>query len=372
MKVALVHEWFSKVAGSEKVVKELHSIWPNADIFSLVDFLSESDRKYLLDGARVHTSFIQSLPWARKHFRKYLLWFPIAIEQFDLSGYDLIISSSHAVAKGVITNADQTHICYCHTPMRYAWDLYHQYLKEANLTRGIKSIFAKWMLHYLRIWDYQTAQRVDYFIANSRFISQRIKKVYQRNALVIHPPVDVDGFELEEDKEDFYLAASRAVPYKRLDLIIETFKQLPDKKLIVVGDGKDLKKLSKQATENIEVKGYLPIEQLKIYMQKAKALVFAAEEDFGIIPVEAQACGTPVIAYGKGGSLETVVADKTGIFFEEQTIQSLTAAITLFEKQANGFDPKSIRAHAQQFSSSRFKVDIENAVLGFINKQPDS
>ena len=288
---------------------------------------------------------------------------PLAVEQFDLSDYDLIVSSSHAVAKGVLTGPDQLHISYLHSPIRYAWDLQHQYLRESNLNLGIKAFLVKWMLHKIRIWDYRTAAGVDYFVANSKFISRRIHKVYGCNSEVIYPPVDVTSFHMCEQKENFYFTASRIVPYKKMDLIVRAFSQMPGKKLVVIGDGPDMPKLRALATPNITLLGYQPFADLKRHMQQAKAFVFAAEEDFGITPVEAQACGTPVIAYGKGGSLETVVDSSdqtkaTGIWFREQTAESLIAAIHRFESLPSPISPHVCRAHAERFSNERFRKEF--------------
>ena len=356
MRVALVHDWFTVYAGAERVVEQILRVLPQADVYALVDFLKEEERGFL-QGKRAQVSFIQRLPKAQQRYRTYLPLMPLAIEQFDLRGYDLVISSSHAVAKGVITGPDQLHICYCHSPIRYAWDLQHEYLKESGLERGVKSWIARALLHYLRLWDSRTANGVDVFIANSRYIARRILKVYRRQAEVIYPPVDVEAFTLRQDKEDFYLTASRMVPYKRIDLIVEAFSQMPDKRLVVIGDGPEMPKVRAKAGPNVTLLGYQPFEVLRDYMQRAKAFVFAAEEDFGIAPVEAQACGTPVIAFGKGGATETVLAGETGVFFQDQNVSSLIKAIEEFEKLR--FDPLRVRKNAERFSSERFRREFE-------------
>lgn len=350
LKVALVCEWLITFAGSEKVAEAILSVFPQADVYALVDFLPEENRGWLR-GKEVHTTFIQKLPGARKHYKSYLPLMPLAIEQLDLSGYDLIISSSHAVAKGVLTGPDQVHISYVHSPIRYAWDLTHQYLREANLTRGVKSWLARIILHYMRIWDTRTANGVDAFVANSAFIARRIRKVYGREAKVIYPPVDVENFTCCEEKEDYYLTASRLVPYKRVKLIVEAFNAMPDKKLVVIGDGPDYESIRAIAGANIELLGYQPHEVLKEKMQHARAFVFAAEEDFGITPVEAQACGTPVIAYGRGGATETV-REETGLFFYEQSTASIQEAVQTFEKRS--YPPEKCRQNAERFSAERF------------------
>lgn len=361
MKVAIVHEWFVDYAGSERVVEQLLQIYPDADLFSVIDFMPDHLRKHILH-KKVTTTFIQKLPFARKHYRNYLALMPVAIEQLDVSAYDVVISSSHAVAKGIITNAGQLHICYCHSPIRYAWDLYHQYLRESGLNRGLKGFVAKTMLHYMRMWDYSTANRPDYFIANSAYIARRIKKVYNREASVVYPPVDIESFSVLAEKQNFYLTASRLVPYKKVDLIVETFAKMPDKKLVVIGDGPDFNKIKAKATSNIIMMGYQPFEVLKDHMQRAKAFIFAAEEDFGIIPVEAQACGTPVIAFGKGGACETVINGHTGILYKEQSINALTEALAAFEDNTKGYNPSEIRQNAERFSREAFKLEIKRFV----------
>lgn len=360
MKVALVHDWLVTFGGAEKVLEAMSHVYPSK-LYTLV-----ADRENLVgshfEDKQIKTSFIQKLPKAKTKYRSYLPFFPIAIEQFDLSDYDLIVSSSHSIAKGVLTHAEQLHICYCHTPMRYAWDLYQQYLREAKLKSGLKGMFAKFFLHYLRIWDAHASSRVNAYVANSEYVARRIHKLYGQEASVIYPPVNVEAFELCENKDDYYLTASRFVPYKKIDLIVEAFAHLPDRKLVVIGDGPDLEKVKKKAGPNVEILGFQDDETLKKMLQKARAFLFAALEDFGILPVEAQACGTPVIAYGKGGVLETVIENQTGLFFQEQTPQALVAAIRRFENERERFDPKVIHAHAQPFSEKRFQEEFRTLV----------
>ena len=381
MRTAIVHDWIVDIGGSEKCLESIYSLYPS-DVYTLV-FKEQSAVSLGIDLMRLKGSFLQKFPQATKRYRTYLPFFPLAVEQFDLSGYDVIISSSHAAAKGVLTTSEQLHICYCYTPMRYAWDLYHQYLKEAGLEKGLKGKIAKAILHYIRIWDYSTSNRVDHFIAISEYIARRIKKVYGRDAVVIYPPVDIDKYELYTEKENYYLTASRMVPYKKIDLIVESFKSMPDKKLVVIGDGPDFKKIKSKAGENIELLGYQSFNVLKEYMQRAKAFVFAAEEDFGIIPVEAQACGTPVIAYGRGGVMETIVPMRiaptssgqapcgmrnekhtapTGVFFYEQTVESLIGAVRQFEENQDRFDYALIRKNAERFSRERFRMEFRKFV----------
>lgn len=356
MKKALISDWYYVNGGAEKVIHSINSIWKDFDHYALIDFLNDEDRTYILNGKKVHTSFIQKLPTAKQNHRKFLQLFPIAIKQFDLKDYELIISSSSSIAKGVRTRKDQLHICYCHSPMRYAWDLQDQYLKDSGLDKGLKGIYAKYVLNKIRKWDVSNSEDVDFFIANSNHIAQRIKNIYNRDAAVIYPPVDVDFFSLEEQKGNYYFTASRLVSYKKTQLIVDAFNELPHLKLVVAGDGPEFEKLQKIAKSNIEFVGFVDASKLKTYMQKAKGFVFAAEEDFGIIPVEAQACGTPVIAYGKGGVLETVVSNQTGLFFDKQTIESLKDTIIAFEKIK--FDPKTIRQNAIKFSKERFENEM--------------
>lgn len=366
MKVAIVCDWLVTYAGAEKVLEQILNVFPDADLFALVDFL-DKDKRDFIKNKKVTTSFIQNLPKAKTKYRNYLPLMPMAIEQLDVSKYDLVISSSHCVAKGIITGPDQVHISYVHSPIRYAWDLQHQYLKEAGLTKGLKSKVARAVLHYMRMWDYRTSNGVDYFVANSKFIARRIWKCYRREADVIYPPVDVEAFEFCGKKEDFYVTASRMVPYKKMDLIVEAFSKMPDKKLVVIGDGPDFEKIKSKAGKNVTLMGYQPFSVLKEHMQKAKAFVFAAEEDFGITPVEAQACGTPVIAFGKGGALETVnsLADEkpTGVFFEKQTVESLCKAVEEFENKEDIFKAEWCRENAVKFSNERFLKEIKNITL---------
>lgn len=371
MKIAIVCDWLVTYAGAEKVLEQILNVFPEADLFALVDFLPENNRAFIKN-KKVVTSFIQKLPKAKTKYRNYLPLMPLAIEQLDVTGYDIVISSSHCVAKGIITSPNQVHISYVHSPIRYAWDLQHQYLNEAGLNKGLKGWIAKAILHYMRLWDYRTANNVDYFIANSNFIAKRIWKCYRRKAEVIYPPVDVDSFEFCEKKEDFYLTASRMVPYKKMDLIVEAFSKMPDKKLIVIGDGPDFNKIKAKAGKNIMLLGYQPFEVLKDHMQKAQAFIFAAEEDFGITPVEAQACGTPVIAYGRGGALETVKDLSknmpTGLFFKEQNAESICEVVAKFEQNKNWFKSQNCRENAERFSNDRFLKEIKEFVDTKIKK----
>lgn len=365
LRVAIVHEWLVNYAGSERVVEQFLKIYPDADLFAVVDFLEPHERGFL-GGRTAKTTFIQKLPKAKNSFRSYLPLMPLAIEQLDLSGYDLILSSSHAVSKGVLTGPDQVHVSYVHSPIRYAWDLQHQYLEESNLTKGLKSWLARCILHYVRLWDYRTANGVDKFLANSKFIARRVRKVYGRSAEVIYPPVDTENFFPGSIREDFYLVAGRMAPYKKVPLLVEAFAGMPDKKLVVIGDGPDMERVKSLATSNVKVMGFQSFEVLRDHMQRAKAFVFAAEEDFGIAPVEAQACGTPVIAFGRGGALETVKGmdsdAPTGLFFHEQTVSAIQAAVTQFEDNQERFTRENCQTHASRFAPDRFRREVEAAV----------
>jgi glycosyltransferase involved in cell wall biosynthesis len=358
MKTAIVCDWLVAVGGAEKFLGHLLQCYPDADLFAVVDFV-DPDKRDFLQNKPIKTTFIQQLPFAKTRYRGYLPLMPLAIEQLDVSAYDLIISSSHAVAKGVITGPDQIHISYVHSPMRYAWDLQHQYLRESGLDQKFRGWFARYFLHKLRMWDLRSANGVDHFVANSNFIARRIEKTYRRKAEVIYPPVEIAQFSPQGNKEDFYLAASRLVPYKRIDLIVESFQHMPDKKLIVIGDGPDFDKIKAKAGNNVTMLGYQSDETLISHMQRARALIFAAEEDFGLIPLEVQACGTPVIAYGKGGALETVRgldADRpTGVFFPEQTTDAISEAIGTFEQHQARLTVENCVHNAARFTPEQFK-----------------
>lgn len=370
LRVAVVHDWLTVYGGAERVLEQMLEVFPQADLYCVCDFLAPADRGFLR-GRQPTTSFIQRLPGAQRHYRSYLPWMPLAIEQLDLGGYDLVLSSSHAVAKGVLTGPDQLHVSYVHSPMRYAWDMQHQYLRESGLDRGVKGWLARWMLHRLRQWDLRTANGVDVFLANSDFIARRIWKTYRREATVLYPPVQLDRFTFSPQKDDYYFTVSRLVPYKRIDAIIEAFRTMPGRRLKVAGDGPDRRKLERlaQGAPNIELLGHTSDSDVARLMARARALVFAAEEDFGIVPLEAQASGTAVLAYAKGGAVETVrglaVHDgaPTGVFFEQQTGEAVAEAVTRFEAHAEAFDPLACRAQAERFSIEHFRKGLRGAVI---------
>jgi glycosyltransferase involved in cell wall biosynthesis len=366
-KVAIVSDWLVTIGGAEKVLGQMLECFPQADLFALIDFLPPSRRDFIKNKT-VTTTFIQKLPFARSNYRIYLPLMPLAIEQLNLSHYDLIITSSHAVAKGVLTGPNQLHICYCHSPIRYAWDLQHQYLRESDMHRGIISLIIRSVLHKIRMWDISASNSVDYFIANSKFVAKRINKFYRRSSDVIYPPVSID-VGLVTPREDYYVTASRLVSYKRVDLIVEAFTLMPDRNLVVIGEGVALKKILRIAKghTNIKVIGYQKDAVLHDYLSRARAFIFMAEEDFGIIPIEAQAHGTPVIAYGRGGALETIIGDGkeqelTGKFFLEQTVWSLMVAINQFE-QMKPISANVCINNAKRFEQIRFRNEFTRFVL---------
>ncbi|MGB3204121.1 MAG: glycosyltransferase [Crinalium sp.] len=359
MKYALVHEWLTPNAtgGSELVVQEILK-HIDADLYALIDFESTNPESYLYKRT-IGTTFIQNLPKADKNIQKYLPLLPLAIEQFDLRNYDVILSSSHAVAKGILVSPDQLHICYCHTPMRYAWDLTFDYLKNSKLGTGVPGMLTRYLLHRIRQWDVISANRVDYFIANSQHTARRIWRCYRRSAEVIYPPVNIERFSFQPQKNDFYLTVSRLVSYKQVSLIVKAFNQL-GRELVVIGNGPELEQIRQLAKPNVKIMGAQPDAVVEQYMAQAKAFVYAACEDFGIALVEAQACGTPVIAYGAGGALETVLDIRshpqtgTGLLFPVQTAASLITAVETFETYEPSFNPESARLQATRFDQNIF------------------
>lgn len=374
MKVAIVHEWLDTYAGSERVLEQLLLAWPGADLFAVCDFLPGAERAFL-GGRTPRTSFIQRLPGARKHFRKYLALMPVAIEQFDMTGYDLVVSSNHAVAKGVLTGPGQLHVSYVHSPMRYAWDLQHQYLRESGSDRGLKGLVVRWMLHRLRIWDRSSAAGVDVLVGNSRYIAERINKVWRREAEVVHPPVDIARFSLERQKQDHYLVASRMVPYKRVELVAEAFRGMPDLELRIIGDGTSMSAVRRAAGDapNIGFLGRVDQPTLVREMQQAAAAIHAAEEDFGIAIVEAQACGTPMIAFARGGAADIVRPppdpSPTGLLFAEQTAGSLARAVRQFAANRASFTPDACRANAERFGEATFRDRMKALVARHMEQQ---
>ncbi|MGZ8413518.1 MAG: glycosyltransferase [Gemmatirosa sp.] len=358
MRVAVVHEWLVTYAGSERVLEQILGIFPDADLFAVCDFVPPAERHFL-GGRTVRTTFVQRLPLARTRHRGWLPVMPFAIEQLDMSGYDVVISSSHAVAKGVITGPDQLHLCLCYSPLRYAWDLQSEYLQQAGLGWGPRGLAARWLLHRLRDWDVRSSHGVDDYVAISDFVRRRIAKAYRRDAAVIYPPVDVERFTPQGPRDSYYLTASRMVPYKRVDLIVEAFRGMPDRRLIVVGDGPQMRAVREAAGDNVTLLGHQPFAELLRLLRGARAFLFAAIEDFGIAPLEAQACGTPVIAYRGGALPETVpgldAAEPCGVLFDEQTPAGLRDGIEAFERNAARITAEACRANAMRFAPDRFR-----------------
>lgn len=378
MKIAIVCDWLITIGGAEKVLSNILECYPDADLFAIIDFIPANKRNFLKN-KKITTTFIQKLPFAKKLYRLYLPLMPFAIEQLDLSDYNVIISSSHAISKGVITTSDQLHICYCHTPMRYAWDLYNEYLNQKNKIAKFNSFLARFFLYKLRFWDIKSVNLVDYFIANSQNIAKRIKKNYNRIATIIYPPVKVNS-DIKEilnnnAPKDFYLAASRLVPYKKIDLIVSAFLKIANenidccKNLVVIGHGPEFKKIKKLAknAKNITLLGYVEDSILIEYFKKSKALIFAANEDFGMLPVEALSYGTPIIAYKKGGLVETINQNNkiTGYFFTKQNEHSIIQSIKEFENSNSSISPIDCFNSAQAYKESIFKEKFKD----FINKK---
>jgi glycosyltransferase involved in cell wall biosynthesis len=358
-KIALVHYWLVGMRGGEKVVESLCKVFPEIDIYTLI--YDKDKVSSLINSKNIYTSFIQKMPFAKKKHQVYLPFMPVAVEQFDLSGYDIVISSESGVAKGVITKPETCHICYCHSPMRYLWNMYFDYLKNEKMG-CLKKNFIRWYFNYLRVWDIASSYKVDYFVCNSNNVRKRVLKYYKRESDVIYPPVDVEGFKFSVEKEGFYLAISQLVSYKRIDIAVDAFNAL-GKELVIIGDGPERKNLEKRAGKNIKFLGWQESGVLKDYYSRAKAFVFPGEEDFGITPVEAQASGTPVIGYGRGGLLETVIDGVTGVFFKEQNPDSLKEAVKKFENIEKNMDRQKMLENARKFDINIFENNIKNYIM---------
>ncbi|MGJ4960417.1 glycosyltransferase [Bradyrhizobium sp. HKCCYLRH2015] len=370
MRVAIVHDWLYVLGGAEKVLQEILRCYPGADVFTLFDLLRPEDRAKLgFEMSR--TSFLQKMPLLRKYHRSYLPLMPLAIEQLDLSSYDLVISSSCAVAKGVLTGPEQLHIAYVHSPMRYAWDLQHQYLQESGYATGVKGLIARALLHKMRIWDARTAHGPDAIFTNSQFVARRIKKIYGRDAKVIYPPVTIAQRAAILPVGNHFLAASRLVPYKRIEPIVRAFNTMPDLELVVAGDGPEAARLKAIAGPNVKFAGFVPDKQLRDLMTTARAFVFAAEEDFGIIPVEAQSEGAPVLALGRGGARESILTTgprPTGMFFESPEPEAIASCVREFAAKEKSISRLDCRQRAGFFSAERFRSQFVAAV----NEEIDS
>ncbi len=368
LRIAVVHDWLDTWRGGENALAEVLALYPQADLYALVDFLSPQWRVRVL-GKHAHTSFLQHLPGAARYFRALLPLFPRAIESLDVAGYDLVISISHAVAKGVRTHSRQLHLCYCLTPMRYVWDLRETYLASAGVSRGPLRAIADALLDWLQRWDVASSAGVDGFVAISEYIRQRIHRCYDRDAAVICPPVDVDYFTPgpTQGSRRRYMTASRWVPYKRLDLMVDAFRAMPEQSLVVAGDGPEVRNARAAAGSNIEFLGEVSRERLRELMRDARAFVFAADEDFGITPVEAQACGTPVIAYGRGGAAQTIrgldTMQPTGVFFHDQTPAAIRAAVATFEALPEPISSVACRMNAERFGRELFRSRFAGHVV---------
>lgn len=354
MKVAIIHDWLTIYGGAESIIRILHDMFPDAPIYTTV-----YDRDNMPDDFRmmdIRPSFLQKMPFAKKKYTSYLMLMPRAFEQFNLEEYDLVISSNTSCSKGVITGANTLHICYCNTPMRYGWDFYHEYRSGKG---ALARFLISGMMKKIRMWDRLSADRVDTFIANSYNVSRRIKKHYKRESTVIYPPVRTSMFKKSVQQEDYYLVVSRLVPYKRVDLVVEAFTKmgLP---LVVIGGGSQYKDIAAKAGPNVKMLGRVGDDVVLHHMERCRAFLFPGEEDFGITPIEAEACGKPVIAYGKGGALETIVEDKTGVFFYEQTLEAVIGAVRRFEGMT--FDADEIRAQAEKFSEERFRRELHDFI----------
>ena len=366
--VAIAHDWLVTLGGSELVLRELLRIFPGATVFTLIDKMSDADRTFV-GVTHAHTSFLNRVPGVASTYRRLLPLFPAAISSLDLAEFDVVISNSHAVAKGVRTGSHQLHICYCLSPMRYAWDLRAQYLQESGLASGIRGFAANRLLDGLKRWDRVNTIRVDSFVTLSRYIADRIARAYGRSSTVIHPPVDVDYFTRDSrdaGSGDYYFTMSRFVPYKRIDLIARAFAHLPDRRLVIAGTGPDLPKVRAAAGPNVELVGHVERAEARSLLRGSRAFLFAAEEDFGIAPVEAQACGVPVIAYSRGGALETVHGldhdVPTGLFFHEQSETAIADAVRGFETNAHRIEPAACRANAERFAEHRFRDEFSTFV----------
>lgn len=374
LNVGIAHDWLPLIGGAEKVIQQLSNVFQNNELYTLFDFLTEEERA-TINTKKIHVSRLNKLPRVKSYYRNLLLLCTREIDNIDVSKHDVVISSSAALAKGVRTGVDQPHICYMHSPARYAWDLSHQYLAEmTGFFAPIKREIAKELMYGFRQWDMRSTNGVDALIANSHFIKRRIEKVYRRQSEVIYPPVNINEFShYSGPREEYYITASRLVPYKKIDLIVKAFSKNKSRKLLVIGDGPELQNIKKLAAPNVEFLGYQNLPEMISYIQRAKAFVFAAYEDFGILPVEAQACGTPVICLGKGGTAETVNSLQyskrpTGVWFMRQEVDDILGAVDKFEKNIDKFSDEACRKNAESFGNQRFCKEIELFVANYVSR----
>jgi glycosyltransferase involved in cell wall biosynthesis len=375
LKIAIVHDWCPSFRGGERVLAELCAMFPGAEVFTLFDFLPADIKEEYFPDVVFHTSAANRLPFVRKYYRGLFFACPFLIEQFDVTGFDAVITSSAAFARGVITRPDQPHLSYIHSPIRYAWDEQFSYLEQARLGYGPKGLTFRWFLHKLRNWDVRTAHGPDLMLANSTYVKGRIRRIYGRDAQVVFPPVSLNELEFRDQKDDYYITASFLAPYKRTDLVIQAFNDMPSRRLIVVGDGQQSAKLRALAKPNIHFAGFLPRRAYVEAVAKARALVFAGCEDFGIALAEAQACGTPLIAFGRGGACDIVhPLDKsdqpTGILFHAQTVGAVKSAVEQFEAQSSRLQPEACRLNAERFSAARFRLEVAQAFRGALDLHP--
>ena len=366
-KIVLLHDWFVTRGGSEKVVAEILELFDISEVQTLFEKMNPNDKASTFSPkTNIKTSILQRLPGLKSYYRYLLPFFPSIINKMDVKNYDVILSSSHCGIKNVKTTKSQIHICYCHTPVRYAWDLKDSYFDNNSLKSKLKNVIIHPLLESFRKWDYKNTKYVTHFIANSQYIADRIKKNYNRTAKVIYPPVDVESFTVSREKEDYYIMANRLVSYKKAYLVAQAFAKMPNKKLIIVGDGPDEEKIKQILTPNIQLLPYPGKEKLNQLIQKAKAFILASDEDFGITPVEAQATGTPTLAYKKGGALEYVIEGKTGYFFEEQTISSIINAVEEYDEKITTLDIDQIRLNAERFSYAVFRKEYKDYISSII------
>jgi glycosyltransferase involved in cell wall biosynthesis len=366
MRIAIVHDWCPDFRGGERVLAELCKLFKSAEVFTLFDFLPDEIKQQHFPGVTFHTSIANRIPKVRKFYRALFPICPFLIEQFDVTQYDAVISSSAAYARGVLTRPDQPHLCYVHSPIRYAWDEQFSYLQQGNLGFGPKGLLFRYLMHRLRLWDTRTAHGPDLMLANSSYVRARIRRVYGLDARVVFPPVDVDEAALCADKDDYYVTAAFLAPYKRTDLVIDAFNAMPTRKLLVVGDGQQAAKLKDRAGPNISFAGYLPRAEYIKAVSRARALVFAGCEDFGIALAEAQAYGTPLIAFARGGAMDIVrplgrTSEPTGVLFERQSVQSVIDAVRRFDNEAEQIRPLACRKNAMRFNPERFAREIYSA-----------